>query len=217
MDDALRCVLEQGEIGEGKLNVGSDPRPSGRERAIPPATRSRSPKWPWRASMNCSATNRRYGNERPATSRLRSERIPPRSASAGGPALLRRKGAAGRTRNAQLRAIPAGVGGARMPGAARAPHSAPVAGVQAAIGKDPGQLRPEAPAGESGPPGEDACWTARFWTAAKTCSLSGILGAARRICFRSGAGTDPARTPGRLHHMHPPGAGSAAWPRRIYG
>src|SRR4051794_23867040 len=104
--------------------------------------------------MNCWATDRGCCNERP---RLQGsvDRPSPRFAPAGGPAVLRGKGAARGKRNAELRALLVRVDRVGMPGTAPAPYGASVAGVQVAIGKDPGELRSEAPSTESGPPGED--------------------------------------------------------------
>src|SRR5262249_46381887 len=74
-------------------------------------------------------------------------------APAGVPVGLRRAGPAGAAGGAELRAVPAGPGPTRVPGAAAAPHRASAAGVAPAAGEELVGVGPEAPAGPGGAAG----------------------------------------------------------------
>ena len=179
-------VLEEGEIGEGKLNVDAirTSLDRGGQRVAGHRYRRRRS-----GSGELRRTARRHPIGGDAMSQARDvnkelNRVPAGIAPAGHPRLLRGKGPPSRTGNLGLRALPARAGRARVPGAARPSHHAPAAGFQAAAGEDHGELRHEAVAGESGPPSRRRCWTARFWTGGKMSSPSAILAAARRTCCR---------------------------------
>ena len=156
VDDALRCLLEEGEIGEGKLNAEAVSGSAERGSSLLPATQIAV------ADVSLASFDELLGgaDRRCAMNAPRdvkkTDRVSAGTPSAGDPALLRGKSAPGRTGDAELRAVSAGVGRTGMPGAAREPDRAFAAGLQAAAGEDHGELRPEAAAGESGAPGQGA-------------------------------------------------------------
>src|SRR5258707_10852197 len=72
------------------------------------------------------------------------------------PDQLRGAGAAGSAGGAELRAVPAGAGPARVPGAAGQACRAPAARLAAAAGEELAGVGPEAAAGQGGAAGADA-------------------------------------------------------------
>jgi transposase len=78
------------------------------------------------------------------------------AAFADGAGELRRVGAAGGAGDAQLRALPVGAVRAGEPGAAGEADRAAAAGVVLAFGEEPGDVRPEALAGEGGAPDSES-------------------------------------------------------------
>src|SRR5262245_12484041 len=141
-------------------------------------------------------------------------------APADGAGALRGAGAASGAGDAQLRAVPAGAMRAGEPGAAGEADRAVAAGVVPAAGEEPGDVRPEAAAGEGGaagaePPGRRLCgsqgesfgvWETRFGEDAPSLWV--------------GPGAGASGTAGVLHDLQPAGAepaGGQARPEAVAG
>jgi hypothetical protein len=89
-------------------------------------------------------------------SQVATDRQPQGASSAGDAERFRGSSPTSPAGVAELRALPAGVDRARMPGPARQPDRADAQGFAIAAGEDDGIAGPEATAGEGGPAGPDA-------------------------------------------------------------
>ena len=93
MDDALRCLLEQGEIGEGKLSVEAVAHIAEGNATCRPRHISRSRMSRCRALTNCWPVDRRVCNERDAQCENRAD------TNISANYICRRSGAASRSKH----------------------------------------------------------------------------------------------------------------------
>jgi hypothetical protein len=131
------------------------------------------------------------------------------AAPAGDAGGVRGAGATGAAGVAELRAVPAGSDGAGVPGAARQPGRAVVAGLAAAAGEEPADVGPEAVAPEGRPAGADAVGRDIRGPVRERAGVrqSGFREDARP--FIDWTGTDPLWATGLLPQLRLDGSGPA--------
>ena len=95
------------------------------------------------------------GNEPECEREGNAAGVPEGAALASVPCELRGAGSASAAGVVELRAVPAGVGGPRVPGAAEPPRAASAAPVASAVGEELADARPEASADQGGTAGAD--------------------------------------------------------------
>jgi hypothetical protein len=95
------------------------------------------------------------GNEPECERERNAADVPEGTAPASVPCELRGAGSASTAGVVELRAVPAGVGGPRVPGAAEPPRAASAAPVASAAGEELADARPEATADQGGTAGAD--------------------------------------------------------------
>ena len=128
---------------------------------------------------------------------------------------LRGTGSAGGARDAQLRAFPAVVVGAGMPGAAEQTHPAAAATIPVAAGEKPGDVRVETAADEGGPASAELAGRELRGSQGELAGLRESRLGEDAPPLWLGPGTGARGSSGVVHDLESAGAGAAAGQTRL--